>query len=145
MKKTAGFTLLEVLLSVTIITLLVGISLPVYASFVRRNDLDIAVQDMAASLRRAEAYARAVQGDAVWSVRVQSSSFTLYRGTDFAARNTAYDETVDLPDTVTPSGLSDVQFAKLTAAPNTTGTITLTSTTNDIRTITVNAKGMVDY
>jgi len=140
-----GFTLLELLLSVAIITMLVGLSVPVYESFARNNDLDVATQLMGSALRRAETYARAANYDNAWSVEVQSTTITLFQGASFASRNTAYDETVSLPASVTPSGLAEVQFAKFSAAPNTTGTITFTSTTNTVRTVAVNAKGMVDY
>ncbi|HEX7963500.1 MAG TPA: type II secretion system protein [Candidatus Saccharimonadales bacterium] len=142
---SGGFTLIEMLLSVTIIGMLSGMSIPVYESFVRRNDLDLAAQTIASTLRRAETYARNQNSDDAWSVEVQTDTVTLFEGTNFAGRDTTNDETYSLPDSVTPSGLSEVQFAKFSATPNTTGSITLTSSTNDTRTVTVNAKGMVDY
>jgi prepilin-type N-terminal cleavage/methylation domain-containing protein len=140
-----GFTIVEVLLSVVIISMLVGASLPVYESFARRNDLDLAAQNLAQTIRRAQTYARAVSGDSAWSVEVQASTITLFRGTIFASRNTIYDETITIPASIAPSGLSEIQFTKFSSAPNTTGAITLTSTTNDVRTVTVNAKGVVTY
>lgn len=142
---SGGFTLIEMLLSVTIIGMLSGMSVPVYESFVRRNDLDLAAQTIASTLRRAETYARNQNSDNAWSVEVQPTTVTLFQGTNFAGRNTNFDETYSLPASVTPSGLGEVQFAKFNAAPNTSGSVTLTSTTNDTRTVTVNAKGMVDY
>ena len=140
-----GFTLVEVLLSVAILTLLMGISLPVYETFVRRNDLDISTQNIVSSLRRASTNARAVNGDSTWGVRIQSSGLTLYKGTSYVTRDATYDETTSIPSTIALSGISEVTFAKLSGAPTTTGAITLTSTTNDTRTMTVNAKGTVDY
>ncbi|HRJ06497.1 MAG TPA: type II secretion system protein [Candidatus Saccharibacteria bacterium] len=140
-----GFTLLEVMLSMTILALLAGLSLPVYESFMRRNDLDLTTQQLASSLRRAQTFARAGNHDSAWSVEVQPTVVTLFRGTNFSARDQTYDETVAIPPTIGVSGLSEVQFAKLTATPNATGTITLTSTANATRTVTVNAKGMVEY
>lgn len=145
MSGREGFTLIEVLLSVAIIGMLVGISLPVYESFSRRNDLDVTAQGVVSLLRRAESYSRAVKTDAVWSVEIQTSSATLFQGASFASRNTAYDETVAIPSSVAPSGLTEVQFSKLSAAPNTTGTVTLLSNTNDTRVIAINAEGMVSY
>jgi prepilin-type N-terminal cleavage/methylation domain-containing protein len=145
MKQQAGFTLLEMLLSVAIIGMLVGISMPFYESFVRRNDLAIATQTVSTMLRRAEVYSRAGNGDSPWSVEIQSTVVTLFQGTDFAGRTTSFDEAVTLPGSVTASGTGEIQFAKLTAIPNTTGSITLTSSLSEVRTITVNAKGMVDY
>ena len=143
--RQAGFTLIELLLSVAIIGILSGLSLPVYETFARRNDLDLTAQSAVAAIRRAEVYARAVQGDSTWGVKFQSSGITLFKGSTYASRDSAFDETISLPGSIAISGLSEVQFAKLSAAPNTTGTVTLTSTTNDTRTLTLNAKGMVDY
>jgi prepilin-type N-terminal cleavage/methylation domain-containing protein len=140
-----GFTLLEVLLSVVILSMLAGLAVPVYETFMRRNDLDLTAQQLAASLRRAQTFARGTNRDSAWSVEVQPSAVTLFQGTNFASRTQAFDETFSIPASVSVGGLSEIQFAKLTAAPNTTGSITLTSTANSTRTVTVNAKGMVEY
>jgi prepilin-type N-terminal cleavage/methylation domain-containing protein len=143
--RQAGFTLIELLLSVAIIGMLAGLSLPVYESFARRNDMDLVAQNTVGAIRRAESYARAVQGDSVWGVKFQSSGVILFKGATYATRDAAFDETITVPGSVALSGLTEVQFAKLTAAPNTVGTVTLTSSTNATRTLTLNAKGMVDY
>jgi len=140
-----GFTLIEILLSVAIITLLVGLSLPVYESFVRRNDLDLTTQNIVSTLRRAQVYARSGDQDSDWGVRVDPSSLTLFKGATYSTRNTAFDEVVPIPASMSASGITDMVFAELSGAPSTTGSYTLTSTTNDVRTVTVNAKGMVNY
>jgi prepilin-type N-terminal cleavage/methylation domain-containing protein len=145
MRRQRGFTLLEMLLSVSIISILVGISGPVYNSFVVRNDLDITGQQIVQSLRRAQTYARSMNGDSAWSVEIQTSAATLFKGTNFGGRDVTLDEAIAIPASITRSGLTEVQFAKFTGLPNTTGTITLTSNTNETRTITINAKGMVNY
>lgn len=142
-RNEQGFTLTEVLLSVVIIGMLVGLSLPVYASFQSRSDTAIATQNVADMLRRAQTYARGVNGDSQWGVAIQSETATLFKGASYATRDASYDETTSLSG-ATPSGLSEIVFSKLSATPTTTGTITLTKP-NNIRTITVNAKGMVSY
>ncbi len=145
-KSQHGFTLIEMMLTVGIMTLLIGLSLPVYESFVRRNDLEVTAEQLAGTLRRAEAYARAANYSNPWSVEIAGGMITLFQGTNFAGRNTAFDETIDMPDSITStSGLSEVQFAEFTALPNATGTITLTSSASDTKVITINAKGMVSY
>lgn len=143
--RQRGFTLIEVMLSVVIIGVLAGVSLPIYNSFAVRNDLDLTTQQVVSSLRRAQTYARGMQGDSAWSVEVQASVVTLFKGTNFAARDTKYDEVVILPASASVSGLSEVQFSKLSAVPNITGSIALTSNANETRTITINAKGVVSY
>ncbi|HEX8762979.1 MAG TPA: prepilin-type N-terminal cleavage/methylation domain-containing protein [Candidatus Saccharimonadales bacterium] len=143
-----GFTLIEVLLSVVIIGMLVGLSLPLFQSFQVRNDLDITTQSLADALRRAQTYARDGNGDSMWSVSIQSGAgmFYLYKGATFASRDSSYDESTTLQGNITGvSGLSDISFAKLTGTPLTTGTITLTTGNNEVRTVTINAKGMVSY
>jgi type IV pilus assembly protein PilE len=145
MMREEGFTLLELLLSVVIIGLLTAMSLPVYETFARRNDLDLTTQTIAAAMRRAETYARGENYDSNWGIKFQSNSATLYRGTAYATRTAGFDEIISIPGSITASGLDDIQFAKMTGIPVTTGSLTLSSTTNDTRTITLNAKGMVNY
>ncbi len=144
MTRTDGFTLVEMLLSVAIIVLLVGMSLPVFLSFQSRNDVDIGAQAVAETLRRAVVYSRAVQADGQWGVAVQSSQVTLFKGASYASRITSSDETIALPPAAALSGLSEVVFNKFSGTPLSTGTITLTTPTAT-RSITINAKGMVDY
>lgn len=133
------------LLSISLITIIAGISVPVYQSFQVRNDLDIATTTLAQSLRRAEVLAQAVDGDISWGVSIQSGNITLFKGTSYAARDTALDEVFDVPTSIAPSGVSEIVFAKFTGLPTSTGTITLTSNINETRAITINAKGMVSY
>lgn len=140
-----GFTLIELLLSVSVIMIIAGMSVPIYQSFQARNDLDIAAVSIAQSLRRAEILAQAVDGDTKWGVDIRIGSITVFRGSSYATRDTAFDELFDVPTSITPSGMSEVVFAKFTGVPQTTGTITLTSNANETRTITINAKGMVSY
>lgn len=140
-----GFTLVELLLSVAIMTMLIGLSLPVYETFVRRNDLDLTAQNIAGAIRRAEVYARGVKNDSTWSIEFLSSGVTIFKGSTYSTRDTSYDEIVSLPGSVSISGDSEMIFSKLSGSPDAAGTITLTSSTNDTRTIAVNAKGMVSY
>ncbi len=146
MTRTRGFTLIEILLSVAIISLVTGMSLPLLASFNDRNDLDLTTQSIVSQLRRAQTYARGMSGDSQWGVHTPNGSATFFKGTAYASRDAAYDEPTDISTTITVGGLSDIIFAKLDATPSTTGNITLTNAnTNETRTVTINAKGMVSY
>lgn len=140
-----GFTLLEMLLSVTIIGILAGVSVPIYSSFAVKNDLDTTSMQVVSALRRAQVYARAQHETDDWSVAVAPPSVILFKGTDFGARDTLYDEVISLSGSITTSGATEVNFLKLTGLPAAGGNITLTTNSNESRTIAVNAKGMVDY
>ena len=144
--KSGGFTLIEVLLSVAIISLITGMSLPILASFNDRNDLDLTTQSIVSQLRRAQTYSRGVNGDSQWGVYAQNGNAILFKGSSYAARDTSYDESTTISPAITVTGLGELLFAKLDGTPSTTGSLTLTNTnTNETRTITINAKGMVSY
>ncbi len=140
-----AFTLLELMLAITIIAIIAAgvIALDIPAQ--QRNDLDTARNSIIQTLRSARSKARAVDGDVSWGVSIQPSTFVLFKGASYASRDTSYDEATEMPQTLAPSGLSEIVFAKRTGDPTNTGTITLTSKTNEQRTITINAKGMIDY
>ncbi|MBI2645181.1 prepilin-type N-terminal cleavage/methylation domain-containing protein [Candidatus Uhrbacteria bacterium] len=140
-----GFTLLESLLVIATITALAGIALPIYQSFHVRNDLDIAAVTIAQGIRRAQALAQASDGDTSWGVRAQSGSITLFKGASYAARDVSFDELFDLQNSITADGTTEIIFTKFSGHPQTTGTLTLISNTNETRTLTINAKGMVAY
>src|SRR5436190_23533084 len=107
----AGFTLLEMLLSIAIMVALVGLSIPVYFNFQTRNTIDITTQNVATALRRAQSYARSNNQDSRWSVEIQPTVATLFKDTDFSTRNTIFDETVAIPSSIAASGLGDAQLA----------------------------------
>lgn len=139
-----GFTLLEVLLSIALISLIAGIGAPLYQSFQVRNDLNIGATTAVNVLRRAETLARASDGDTSWGVSFTAGSLTLFRGTSYATRNAAYDEVFSIPTNISFSGTTDYVFARFTGLPISVGTTTLSSSIGETRTITVHAKGMVE-
>jgi prepilin-type N-terminal cleavage/methylation domain-containing protein len=145
MMKNGGFTLLEVLLSIAAMTIIAGISIPVYGAFQTRNDLDITTVEAAQTLRRAQVLSQAVDGDTSWGASVHSGGITLFKGASYATRDANFDEVFDVPASIVPSGVSEVVFTKFSGVPQTTGTITLTSSANETRNVTVNQKGTVSY
>jgi prepilin-type N-terminal cleavage/methylation domain-containing protein len=140
-----GFTLIEVLLSIAAITIIAGFSVPVYQSFQVRNDLDVAATTIALSARRAEMLAQGSDGDTSWGVHVAPDGIVLYKGSGFANRDVSVDETFEMPKSITASGTTEFIFAKFTGLPSSSSTLLLTSSNNETRTITINAKGMVNY
>lgn len=143
-KKQSGFTLIEVLISLALIMLIMAISVPLYQSFQIRNDLSIAINTTAHMLRRAQLLSQAVDIDS-WGVYIQNGRLTLFRGPSFASRNPDFDELVELPSISLASGLSEIVFSKFSGKPQTIGTISLTSTNNEISTLNINEEGIISY
>ena len=140
-----GFTLLEVLLSIALIAVLVGMSIPIFQSFQNKNDLDIAATVTVQNLRRAQVLAQAMDGDTSWGTHLQSGSIVLFKGTSWTGRDSNYDEVFEISPSLVLSGLSEIIFGKFSGVPQATGNITLTSVNNDARTITINSKGAIGY
>jgi prepilin-type N-terminal cleavage/methylation domain-containing protein len=140
-----GFTLLEVLLSIALITILAGVSLPIYYTLFSRNDLDVAKNQVSQSLGRASFISAGSVGDSTWGVKVLSGNIVVFKGTSYALRDASYDEIYSISPSVTPSGLSEIVFSKMTGFPQSIGAIILTSTNGETRTITINSKGSVSY
>lgn len=144
-KKNRGFSILEVVLSICLIGILTSMTIPMYQGVQSRNNLDIAAMQMTQSLRRAQILSQAVDGDTAWGLYVQNGSITLFKGTSYTTRDTDFDETFIVPTNLAFTGLSEIVFTQFSGMPQTTGTITITSPSNEIRTLTINAKGMVEY
>lgn len=142
--KSKGFTLLEMLLSVVVIAILAGFSLPVFRTMLTKNDLDVATVTVVQTLRRAQTQSLAVDGDTTWGVKVQSGSITLFKGASYTTRDSNFDETFEIPTAITTGGVSEIVFSRLLGQAQTTGTITL-ATDNDNSSVTINDKGMVSY
>jgi type II secretory pathway pseudopilin PulG len=153
LRRQAGFTLLEALLSVSLISIAVGISLPVYQGFQWRTDLEVNTQSVAEAFRRAQTFSRASYGDSQWGVKIlPGTGVVLFKGSLYSSRDAAYDETIPItsPVTLTIGGAmspgNETVFTKVTGIPSNTGTVTLTFPRgNDVRTVTLNAAGMVSY
>lgn len=143
--RNQGFTLIEMMLSIATIGVIATISIPIYQSLQVRNDLDVVAVEVVHSLRRAKVLSQSVDGDISWGVKVQSGSATVFKGASYSSRDTTLDEIFEIPTSITPSGLLEIVFEKFTGTPQSIGTITLTSSANETRTITINNKGTISY
>ncbi len=143
-QEMRGFTIVEVIITIAVITILGGISVPVYKVFQAKNDLGVAENTVVQTLRRAQVLSQAIKGDMNWGLKVENGKVTIFKGLDYASRDSNADEVFDLPRRVNPSGLTEIVFSKFSGLPETTGAILL-STKDETKEITINEKGTVDY
>lgn len=142
---TTGFTLIEILLSLALISIIFATGIPIFQSFQNRNELDIAAVTLAQGLRRAQILSQASQGDTSWGVYVKSGDITLFKGQNYLERDNTYDEIFTVPVSIVASGTQEYIFSRFTGLPQTVGSLTFTSANNETRTIVINQKGMVNY
>lgn len=140
-----GFTLIEIMLSLTLVSIIGGMIIPMYRTFMIRNDLDIATMTLAQNLRRAQSLSQSSDGDTSWGVHVGVGSILVYKGVNYVLRDPDLDDNTSIPTSIVPTGLVEINFSKTFGTPSATGTFTFTSQSNEIRTVTINEKGMVEY
>lgn len=144
-KNQSGFTLIEFLLVIGMISILAGLSLPFYNNLMAKNATAVARQATTRSFHRAQQLARAVDGDSEWGIKLLDGQIVVFRGATYAGRNTAYDEITNLSNGVTFTGNTEVVFSKLYGLPNNTTSINITGPNNTTLEITVNTHGILNY
>ncbi len=142
--KKDGFTLLELLLSVSLIALLAAISAPMYLSLQAENEVTIAATTIGDVLRRGQIRAQAVDGDSAWGVEMVSSTVTVFKGNNFSSRDQSFDENYNLSAAVNLSGLSEVVFDKNSGWTTASGTLLITHLDGRKKNVLVSELGIVD-
>lgn len=144
----SGFTLLEVLLTLTLVAALAGVSLPVSYQWIQANDVEIAASTTAQSLRRAQLLSHAVEGDTSWGVSIDQgddNKIVVFQGSSFDERDAAYDEEFELSEAITVSGNQEIVFSEFTGTPQATGEIEFSVADTLSRKVSINAKGIVSH
>jgi len=143
--SSPGFTLIELMLVVAIFAILSSGSIIFYQKFYSKNNINVAANTIVQTIRRAQVLSRAMSGNENWGVYAGSGQVLLFRGNSSTTRNSSFDEEFELPGNILTDGNVEIIFNKFSGEPNVSGTINLTSNTDESITITINSKGMVGY
>lgn len=143
LSNLSGFTLLELLLSLSVMVILAGISIPIAWPFVTQNELDVSSVVTAQTIRRAQSLAMSMQEDSPWGVRIDAQSVTLFKGENYDSRNSEFDEFFSLSHIVSITGFTEVYFTKLTGLPNNYGEIIMTNNQQQSKSIFLSAHGVI--
>ena len=132
---------METLLTLGIIAITAGVTIPLYRNYQVRSDLDIATEYTVQGLHRAQVLSQAGQNDAIWGFSAREG--VLFQGEAYSVRDTSFDEVYPLPSSVSVSGILEVTFKRVSGIPNQTGEIILEALNGDRRIITVSADGLL--
>ncbi len=146
MRKTAGFSLLELLLTIAIVLGLAGAAAGFYTQFLVRNAVSNASDQLVQSLRKAQFYAlesyRSNTGG--WGVYWDNGSHTLslYQGVDYAHKT--FTEDFIISPSVSLAGITEISFSRVNGVPSAGAPATITvSGLGSSRTISLNGQGVV--
>jgi prepilin-type N-terminal cleavage/methylation domain-containing protein len=150
MKLSKGFTLIEIILVISVAVLLAGVMVFPLTKF-RDNKLLISTSEVIYSvLNEARSNTTAAKNDFQYGIHFESNSATLFRGTTYSAGD-ANNEKINLQNVITLSqislngGGSDVLFNRLTGSTNNFGSlkVQLTKDSSVFRTINIEKTGVV--
>jgi type II secretory pathway pseudopilin PulG len=115
-----GFTLLEILLVIGIISILLVFIVPISLDFYKSQQLETQTQSVIQTLRRAQSKATVVELDSSFGVYFGVSNYTLFKGSSYfdSGRDSQYDEIFDLPEIINVGGLNEIVFLKSEGIPD---------------------------
>jgi prepilin-type N-terminal cleavage/methylation domain-containing protein len=140
--KQKGFTFIELLLVMAIVLTLSVMSTVFFSRFLTQNSVANTVDQVIATLRKAQMYSMQGKQADSWSVNYSSNILTLYKGTNFVTRDASFDERFTIGSNVTISGFTTISFSRVTGIPTTSPTITISGGNNN-KTITINSQGVM--
>jgi len=142
MQTRNGFTLIEIVVTLAIGLIIFGIGAIISVNFIRNRQIDVVTETLVSYLRAAEQRALASEGNTSHGVSVVNGQITFFRGSSYAARQTAYDTVLPYPTYIVFSGVTETVFAKQTGTPSVTGVMTVT---NGVKTqaITIYSTGAI--
>lgn len=139
-----GFTLIELILVIAIISILMALSASIGSSFLVRNYTQNTVNDLISKLRIAQLNSLLAKKDKEWGVRIQGNQIILFAGTSYTTRDVSVDEVTPYPNTISISpNNSEYVFTKLTGNSN-VATITISNNIGESEVININQEGIVD-
>jgi prepilin-type N-terminal cleavage/methylation domain-containing protein len=148
-KNSLGFTLLELLVSITIISLVAIIAFPFMQSSVGKTELQSAIWELQDNLRRAQSQSINGKGNTNWSIHFDTTSYTLFEGNTYSGvdpDNIDYDlsSSITITDVSLNGGGNDIRFVKSKGRTDDYGSVTLTdSSTNDTASLSVTRQGKI--
>lgn len=107
-----GFSLIEVMLSIAIVTIIFGLGVFSFISINNINDLGISISYFKNSLFQAKVRSLASENDSGWSVHVATGTVTVFKGDDYGNRDNSFDNIFEISERISITGQNDYSFSK---------------------------------
>ncbi len=144
MKFKRGFSLLELLLVMTIVAVVFIFSTPFSMNFYRTQLINDVQSNLIDTLQRARHNAVLQKNDSNFGVHIDSDSYTLFQTPNlaYASRVSDQDEVFPVVGDIDFGGPAEIIFSKLTGIPSATGTIAIAYDVI-VKGITVDSSGVI--
>lgn len=158
-RGNGGFTIIEAVISVVLIAIVAGMSVPLLSRSVVSKDLPTTVAEAVDALREAQSAVMSGRGDSAHGVHFYGTGFVFFKGATYSESDPdnvthLLSEIVSITEvSLAPGGTCtlpagtgncDVHFANSRGVPAENGTITFADQADAVKTVTLNAAGLVD-
>jgi prepilin-type N-terminal cleavage/methylation domain-containing protein len=145
-----GFTIMEVLIVIAIISITAVMSTPFLSMTLSRSELDIAAEGAVDSLEEARSSALNGRSGGQFGVHFEPDQYVLFEGAAYSVADPdnfvhTLSGFVSVSDVNISGGGNDIIFASVSGEPDQTGTIEFTDSSGATKTVTVNSAGTVDF
>ncbi|MDO8655240.1 MAG: type II secretion system protein [bacterium] len=150
MNRTKGFSLMELLLVISLLGIAFGLVFWGFHGFFRTSVLDRASQEALSLVTEARERTLSRQDDVAWGVHLEAAQLVLFAGDAYsegAADNKAYvlPQGVSITTITLGGGGTDIVFAKITGESSTPGFFELEQQGSlNVKTISINETGNVE-
>ncbi len=141
-------TAVEIMVVIAVLGVLLMIVIPQFSNIRENQVLKSTVADVLSSIDKARAETLSSLNSSQYGVYFQSDKIVIFKGTSYSALDTTNNEITSITAPANISNISllnsgsNVYFNRLTGAPNTTGTVTISST-HYSKIVTIYATGVV--
>ncbi len=119
LKSSFGFTLIEIIIVVSLIALFVFLVTPFGLDFYREQVLEESTISIADKLKLAQSRALSEKNNSSWGVRFihEEGKYVLFQGDSYDQRDSDYDQEFTLPSGMTIEGINEIVYEKGTGDP----------------------------
>ena len=149
MKKNKGISILEVLISIAILSILGGLSISVFSRLSNSTSLDRDATITLSYINKARTKAINSVNSTPHGIKLETNKVSIFSGTSYLIANV--EDFYSIPYTASISSINlsnastELYFNELTGTPSATGTITLSGTNTDTtKVIIIYATGLAE-
>jgi len=138
-----GFTLIEILVVLSMVTIIAVVTIPISLNFLKTQNLATTTGVILSTLRQAQTQALFQKNNSSFGVKFLENSYVLFQGSSYNTREVSEDLLLSFPSSITVSGIDEIVFTKQTGLPNTVGAILIMTETAS-RSIYINQQGTIE-
>ena len=139
-----GFTLIEIILVISLVLIVSAATIPSYSKFINGRKLQSEQNKLVENIRYARELAESGKRNSNFGVYFQADRYVLYQGDSYGNRDSSQDQIFELSKNIELSNLNEVNFEKARGTPSATGTLRVTNTANEkFKDIKVNKEGLI--